>query len=62
VWGNGTFTLPRECVDNNEELVIEIRSFVTDVNEPEKGEHKMLPSVWKYVRNGDYWYYYPQGP
>jgi hypothetical protein len=62
VWGNGTFTLPGECVDNKEELVIEIRSFVTDVNEPKKGEHKMLPSVWKYVRNGDYWYYYPQGP
>jgi hypothetical protein len=62
VWTNGTFTLPKECVNSTEELVLEIRSFVTDVNEPQKGEHKMLSSTWKYVRAGDYWYYYPQGP
>jgi len=62
VWTNGTFTLPQKCVASTEELVIEIRSFVTDVNEPQKGEHRMLSSTWKYVRAGDYWYYYPQGP
>jgi hypothetical protein len=62
VWTNGTFTLPQECVASTEELVLEIRSFVTDVNEPQKGEHGMLSSTWKYVIAGDYWYYYPQGP
>lgn len=61
VWTNGTFTLPGECASSNEELVLEIRSTVIDVNEPQKGEHKMLPSIWKYVREGDYWFYYPQG-
>lgn len=62
VWTNGTFTLPIECVTSTEELVLEIRSFVTDVNCMQKGEHKMLYSTWKYVRQGDYWFYYPQGP
>ena len=62
VWTNGTFTLPHECVNSTEELVLEIRSFVTDVNEPQKAEHKMLSSTWKYVSSGDYWFYYPQGP
>jgi hypothetical protein len=62
VWGNGTFTLPKECASSNEDLILEIRSFVTDANEPKKNEYKMLSSTWKYVRDGDYWYYYPQGP
>lgn len=62
VWTNGTFTLPSECGTSSEELILEIRSFVTDVNCMQKGEHKMLSSSWKYVRQQDYWFYYPQGP
>lgn len=62
VWTNGTFTLPGECGTSTEELVLEIRSFATDVNCIQKGEHKMLSSTWKYVRQEDYWFYYPQGP
>lgn len=60
---NGCFTLPSECAKNEEkELILEIRAFVLDVNDIEKGEYTVSPSRWKYVRELNAWSYYPQQP
>ena len=60
VFANGCFTLPKECADSKEDLVVEIRATVTDVNDIGKGELKLLPKRWKYVRETNSWFYYPQ--
>ena len=60
VFANGCFTLPKECAESKEELVVEIRATVTDVNDIGKGELKLLPKRWKYVRDNSTWFYYPQ--
>ncbi len=61
VWKNGCFSLPTESVQSKADLILEIQSTVFDVNEPEKGEYNMLPSIWKYNRKDNTWDYYPQG-
>ena len=62
LFGNGCFTLPHECASSKDELILEIRAFVLDINDAEKGEYKVSPSRWKYVRKSDNWSYYPQQP
>jgi hypothetical protein len=62
VFANGCFSLPQECATSKDELILEIRATVKDVNDPQKGEHKLLPRRWKYVRELDGWSYYPQQP
>lgn len=62
LFGNGCFTLPQKCATSKEELILEIRAIVLDVNDTEKGEYKLLPSRWKYVRERNIWSYYPQQP
>ena len=57
---NGCFTLPPVCAVSKEELVLEIRATVTDINSPEKGSYALLPQRWKYVRERNLWSYYPQ--
>jgi hypothetical protein len=60
---NGHFSLPPECATSKEdELILEIRAAVEDVNSPQKGIHKLLPRRWKYVREFNEWSYYPQQP
>ena len=60
LFANGCFTLPKECADSKEDLVVEIRVLVTDANDIGKGELKLLPKRWKYVRENNSWFYYPQ--
>jgi hypothetical protein len=60
VFANGCFTLPAECATNKEELILEIRAVVEDVNDPSKGRYKLLPKRWKYIRETNSWSYYPQ--
>jgi hypothetical protein len=60
LFANGCFTLPHECARSNKELILEIHTTVEDINDPEKGEHKLLPKRWKYVRERNSWSYYPQ--
>ena len=62
LFGNGCFTLPSECATSEDELILEIRAFVLDVNDIEKGEYEVSPSRWKYVREMNSWSYYPQEP
>jgi hypothetical protein len=62
LFGNGCFSPPQVCATSKDELILEIRAIVEDVNGPEKGEYKLLPSCWKYVREYDTWSYYPQRP
>jgi hypothetical protein len=62
LFGNGCFSLPQVCATSKDELILEIRAKAEDVNDPEKGEYKFLPSRWKYVREHDAWSYYPQRP
>ena len=58
--GNGCFTLPQICATSEEELILEIRAFALDVNNTEKGEYRVSPSRWKYVRERNAWSYNPQ--
>ena len=62
VFANGCFTLPIECDIIKEQLILEIRATVEDVNDLTKGKYKLLPSRWKYVRKTNAWSYYPQHP
>lgn len=62
LFGNGCFTLPPECSKSKDELILEIRATVLDVNDTDKGEYKVSPSRWKYVRERNSWSYYPQQP
>lgn len=62
VFANGCFTLPPECAISKEELVLEIRAKIEDVNDPTKGKYKLLPKRWKYIRKTNEWSYYPQHP
>jgi hypothetical protein len=62
VFANGCFTLPQVCAVSKDELILEIRATVEDINDPKKGEYKLVPRRWKYVRDHDAWSYYPQRP
>lgn len=62
LFGNGCFTIPSKCATSEDELILEIRAFVLDVNDIEKGEYEVSPSRWKYVREMNSWSYYPQEP
>jgi hypothetical protein len=62
VFANGCFSLPQECATSKDELILEIRATVEDINDPQKGEHKLLPRRWKYIREHNAWSYYPQRP
>jgi len=62
VFANGCFTLPQICAVSKDELILEIRTIVEDINDPKKGEHKLVPRRWKYVREHGIWSYYPQRP
>lgn len=62
LFGNGCFTLPPKCATSKEELILEIIAIALDVNDTEKGEYKLSPSRWKYVRERNAWSYYPQEP
>lgn len=62
VFANGCFTLPQECANSNQELILEIHTIVEDINEPQKGEYKVIPRRWKYIREENQWSYYPQKP
>ena len=46
VFANGCFTLPKECADSKEDLVVEIRATVTDINDIAKGEQRLCPKRW----------------
>ena len=59
-FGNGCFSLPEICAKSNDELIIEIRATVEDINDPSKGKYKLIPKRWKYVRESNTWSYYPQ--
>lgn len=59
-FANGCFTLPQECATSKEDLVLEIQSTVQDINDLTKGQFKLVPKRWKYVRETDTWFYYPQ--
>jgi len=58
-WGgvvNGNFTIPKECVESNEELTIEVR--VTII---ENGSKRTLrPVSWTYMRIENDWFYEPR--
>jgi hypothetical protein len=62
VFANGCFTLPSECATSKEELILDIRATVEDVNDPSKSKYKLLPKRWKYIRETNMWSYYPQHP
>jgi hypothetical protein len=62
VFSNGCFTLPEECASSNDELILEIRSTVEDINDPKKRKLKLVPRRWKYVRETNAWSYFPQRP
>jgi hypothetical protein len=62
LFANGCFSLPQECSVSKEELILEIRATVEDINDPEKGQHNLVPRRWKYVREHNTWSYYPQRP
>jgi len=62
LFANGCFSLPQESAISKDELILEIRATVEDINNPEKGQHKLVPRRWKYVREYDTWSYYPQRP
>jgi hypothetical protein len=62
VFANGCFTLPNECVESKEDLAVELRVTVMDINDIAKGELCLLPKRWKYVRETNSWFYYPQRP
>lgn len=62
LFANGCFSLPKECAESKDELILEIRATVEDINDPEKGQHKLVPRRWKYVREHNLWSYYPQRP
>ncbi len=62
VFTNGCFTLPGECATSKEELVLDIRATVEDVNDSSKSKYKLLPKRWKYIRETNLWSYYPQHP
>jgi len=62
LFGNGCFSLPQECAVSKDDLILEIRTTVEDINNPEKGQHKLVPRRWKYVREDNAWSYYPQRP
>jgi hypothetical protein len=60
VFANGCFTLPRICATSNDELILEIRSTVQDMNDLKKGQYKLIPRRWKYNRKSETWSYHPQ--
>jgi hypothetical protein len=60
LFANGCFTLPAVCATSEDELILEIRAAAEDINNPEKGEHELVPRRWKYVRETNTWSYYPQ--
>jgi len=60
VFANGCFSLPNACALSEDELILEIQATVEDINDPEKGEYRLVPRRWKYVREHDAWSYYPQ--
>jgi hypothetical protein len=62
LFANGCFSLPQECAVSKDDLILEIRATVEDINNPEKGHHKLVPRRWKYVREHNTWSYYPQRP
>ena len=62
VFANGFFPLPAECANSSEDLVLEIRTTVEDINDITKGQCKLVPKRWKHVRETDSWFYYPQHP
>lgn len=60
VFANGCFTLPAICATSDDDLILEIRASVEDTNDPRKGEYKLIPRRWKYIRTSDTWSYHPQ--
>lgn len=52
----GHFNVPKECLDSNEELTIEIRATMIDPNDK---EYIQLPVSWTYVRKRNEWYFEP---
>jgi hypothetical protein len=60
LFGNGCFTLPEICASSNNELILEIRATVENINDLRKGKYKLIPKRWKYVRESNTWSYYPQ--
>ena len=62
LFANGCFSLPEACAVSKDELILEIQATVEDINDPKKGEYKLVPRRWKYVREQDVWSYHPQRP
>jgi len=62
LFANGCFSLPKKCADSKDELILEIRATVEDINDPEKSQYRLVPRRWKYVREQNVWSYYPQRP
>jgi len=60
VFANGCFTLPSICATSKDELILEIRATVEDINDLTKSEYKLIARRWKYVRENSTWSYYPQ--
>jgi hypothetical protein len=52
----GHFSLPRECVEKEGSLQLELRVTVID---PYEREHELLPICFTYVRTGKFWFLEP---
>jgi hypothetical protein len=58
VFGNGCFTVPKECALSEEEFSLEVQAILLDENDPNKGEYTIVKS-WTYMRGKNAWYYEP---
>jgi len=53
----GHFNVPKQCVDRNKDLKIEVR--ITIIDQYDR-EHEYLPQCWTYVRKDNYWFLEPR--
>jgi hypothetical protein len=53
---NGSFTIPEECIQSDEELTIEFKTAVFD---QEGNLFHRLPESWTYIRDNNSWYFEP---
>jgi hypothetical protein len=56
---NGCFTIPQECATSNEECTLEVRAILSDQNNPDKSEYRIVKS-WTYMRKENAWFYEPK--
>lgn len=57
---NGCFTVPQKCADSREEeCTLEVRAFLSDQDDPDKGEYEIVKS-WTYMRKENLWFFEPK--